>query len=177
MAISKVSSTVTIRSDSSSSDNSAHTIVVLPAWVAPETSTVRPSVIAVRRMRFASEAIEPCATRSSSDRTDVENFRMFRLQCSLVIGGMTTCKREPSGNDASTNGWETSTRRPLRRNIRSTRVRTSSGERSAGIRSWRPERATNTADESLIQISSTVGSSRWDCRIPNPVTRCATSDS
>ena len=72
----------------------------------------------------------------------------------------TTCSRWPSGSIASTNGWLMSMRRPLDLSIRSTSSCTCAGVSTVVVSSWRPCLATNTWLGSLIQTSSTVGSSR-----------------
>ncbi len=70
------------------------------------------------------------------------------------------CTRLPSGSRASVNGCETSIRRPVVFSIRSTRSLTSSSVSTVVVSSCRPSRAMNTRLGSLIQISSTAGSSR-----------------
>ena len=76
---------------------------------------------------------------------------------------------------ASTNGVLTSTRRPDVLSIRSTRSRTSAAVRIVVVSSCRPSRATNTRCGSLIQTSSTVGSSRYGWSGPKPATRATSS--
>ena len=66
-------------------------------------------------------------------------------------------------------------RRPVLFNIRSTRSRTSSAVSTVVVNSLRPLRATNTRDGSLIQISSTDGSSRYFWIAPYPATALKTS--
>ncbi len=85
------------------------------------------------------------------------------------------CTRLPSGSRASVNGWETSIRRPVVFSIRSTRSETSSSVSTVVVSSCRPSRAMNTRDGSLIQISSTAGSSRYRWSGPKPATRSCTS--
>jgi hypothetical protein len=58
--------------------------------------------------------------------------------CAIPASGMTTCNREPSGSDASTNGELRSTRRPDDWSIRSTRSRTSLSVRTSGVSSEMP---------------------------------------
>ena len=84
------------------------------------------------------------------------------------MSGITTCSREPSGSVASTNGEDRSTRRPEDFSIRSTRSRTWSAVSKVLVSSAVPPRATNTLLGSLIQISSTVGSSRKRLQRPEP---------
>lgn len=91
---------------------------------------------------------------------------MLTCQCVRLMSGMTTCSREPSGSVASTNGLLRSTRRPLLLSMRSTRSRTSSAVTIVGVSSATPPRATKTLLGSLIQISSTAGSSKYCCRGP-----------
>ena len=76
---------------------------------------------------------------------------MLTCQWSLVMSGMTTCRREPSKRVASTNGEERSTRLPELRSIRSTRSRTASAVRIVVVSSLMPPRATNTLLGWLIQ--------------------------
>ena len=92
-----------------------------------------------------------------------------------LMPSSTTCSRCPSGSIASTNGWLRSIRRPERLEhplhqlldlrLVSTRL----------VSSCRPWRATNTRLGSLIQTSSTAGSSRNGCSGPNPPTRATSS--
>ncbi len=65
-------------------------------------------------------------------------------------------------------------RRPVGRSIRSTSSATWSALRISVVSSERPRRATNTRPGSLIQISSTVGSSSSGCNGPNPATASST---
>lgn len=81
-------------------------------------------------------------------------------QCSRVMSGITTCKRDPSASTASTNGELRSTRRPDVFSIRSTKSRTSSSVSKVVVSSATPSLAMKTLFGSLIQISSTRGSSR-----------------
>ena len=76
------------------------------------------------------------------------------------IPSSTTWSRCPSGSIASTNGRLMSTRRPLDLSIRSTSSCTWGYVSIRVVSSWRPSRAMKTLVGSLIQISSTVGSSR-----------------
>ena len=69
------------------------------------------------------------------------NFRMFTAQCRRVMSGMATCRREPSGRAASTNGIDRSSRRPEDFNMTSTRSCTSSSVRTMPVSSERPDRA------------------------------------
>jgi hypothetical protein len=65
--------------------------------------------------------------------------------------GITTCRREPSGIIASTNGVLMSMRRPDVRSIRSTRSASSPCPRIVVVSSLRPRRAMNTRPGSLTQ--------------------------
>ena len=100
---------------------------------------------------------------------------MFTAANPREMPSRTTCSRWPSGNIASTNGWLRSIRRPLDLSIRSTSSCTCAVVRMVVVSSCRPARATNTRDGSLIQISSTSGSSRYACSGPNPATRATSS--
>ena len=66
-------------------------------------------------------------------------------------------------------------RRSVLLSIRSTRSRTCPSSRIVVVSSDRPRRATNTRPGSLIQISSTSGSSRWRCSGPKPATASYTT--
>ena len=88
------------------------------------------------------------------------NLRMLTAQCRRVMSGITTCSREPSGSEASTNGELRSTRRPEDCSIRSTRSRTSASVSTRPVSSGTPSRATKIASGALIHISSMSGSSR-----------------
>src|SRR3954451_9470579 len=95
----------------------------------------------------------PRPTSSSSECAVSTNLRMLTAQCWRVMSGITTCRREPSGNIASTNGVDRSTRRPLDFSIFSTRSRTSPDDRMVVVSSLWPRRATNTRPGSLIQVN------------------------
>ena len=134
--------------------------VVFPAWVPPATMRFSPLATAASRKRAAWVVIVPRAISSSRLVAERTNLRMFTDQCRRVMSGMTTCSREPSGSIASTNGVERSTRRPDDLSIRSTRSCTWLPDRIVVVSSLRPRLATKTRPGSLIQISSTIGSSR-----------------
>ncbi len=89
---------------------------------------------------------------------------MLTCQLSLVMSGMTTCRREPSWSVASTKGDERSTRRPELRSIRSTRSRTSSAVRIVVVSSATPPRATKTLLGSLIQYYPRMRGQCWQRR-------------
>ena len=112
----------------------------------------------------------PSSTRSSRRAAGSTCRRMLTAQWRRVTSGITTCSRDPSGSSASTNGWLTSTRRPLERSIRSTRSCTWGSVSTTVVSSLRPSRAQNTRDGSLNQISSTLGSSKSRCSGPYPAT-------
>ena len=61
-------------------------------------------VIARAAGSAAAGATEPAATSRSRSRYAGRNFRTLTAQCRRVMSGMTTCRRLPSGSDASTNG-------------------------------------------------------------------------
>ena len=163
---SNVSSTVTTRSSLRAADMSALSIVVLPVWVAPDTRMFAPASTLMRRNSAAWRVSESSSTSCVSERMLRRNLRMFTAQCARVTSGMATCRREPSGSDASTNGEERSTRRPECCSIRSTSSRTSRSDSTTVVSSGTPSRATNTRVGELIQISSTVGSSKNGCSGP-----------
>lgn len=76
----------------------AFSIVVLPAWVPPETSTLSPAVTDASRNRATPLGIEPRRTSSSRPATPTTNLRIFTAICRRVIDGITTCNRDPSGS-------------------------------------------------------------------------------
>jgi hypothetical protein len=88
---------------------------------------------------------------------------------------MTACSRDPSGSVASTNGSLRSSRRPLVRSIRSTSSATSASASTVVVSSLWPRRATKTLPGSLIQTSSTSGSSSHRCSGPKPATVSSTA--
>ena len=135
-------------------------IVVLPACVAPATTTLSPARTDASRNDAACSVRLPSPTRSCSREARTTNLRMFTAEKPRLMPSSTTCSRCPSGSIASTNGCERSMRRPLDFSIRSTSSWTCAALSSVEVSSWRPARATNTRDGSLIQTSSTVGSSR-----------------
>lgn len=172
---SKTSSQVTTRWLAGMLPARARTIVVFPACVAPETSTFRPAVTAASRKRAARGVSDPWDTRSSNRWARAMYLRMFTAHALAVIGGMATCNRSPPTRAASTKGWEMSSRRPEDRSIRSTRSRTDWWSRIVVVSSGRPERAMKIRPGSLIQISSTAGSSRYCWSGPRPATESSSS--
>ena len=103
------------------------------------------------------------------------NLRMLTAEKPRLMPSSTTCSRWPSGSIASTNGWLMSIRRPLDLSIRSTSSCTCAAVSIRLVSSCRPLRATKTRLGSLIQISSTAGSSRNGCSGPKPDTRATSS--
>ena len=171
---SKTSSQVTTRSPDGIAAVRQLSSVVLPAWVPPATRMLRPADTAASRNAAHCAVIVPRDTRSSRWVARTTNLRMFTDQCARVMSGIATCSRDPSGSIASTNGVDRSTRRPEDFSIFSTRSRTSSAVRIVVVSSCTPRRAMNTLVGSLIQISSTVGSSRYCCSGPKPATASKT---
>ena len=157
---SKTSSQVITRSRAGTAAVRQLSMVVLPAWVPPATSTLSPATTQASRKLAAGAVSVPRPTSSSRWFARTMNLRMFTAQCSAVMSGMTTCRRLPSGSIASTNGEERSMRRPEDLSMRSTRSRISAAVKIVVVSSLRPRWATKTLLGSLIQISSTVGSSR-----------------
>jgi hypothetical protein len=136
-----------------------------------------PDTTAACRNRAACGVSEPSSTSSSRRAARTTNLRMLTAENPREMPLSTTCTRCPAGSVASTNGRLTSTRRPLAFSSRSTSSSTCSAVRIVVVSSCRPSRATNTRDGSLIQISSTPGSSRYSCSGPNPATRASSSSS
>ncbi len=171
---SKVSSTVTTRSSGRALASSAPSSVVLPDCVAPDTRMFCP----LRTQRCKNSAAcfvsEPSRVSSRRSRMPRRNLRTLTAQCARVMSGMTTCSRDPSGSEASTNGELRSTRRPVECSIRSTSSRTCNSVRARSTRSETPSRAMNTRSGPLIQSSSTLGSSRNGWSGPNPVSVATT---
>ena len=139
---------------------SALTMVVLPAWVAPETRMLRPACTEASRKAATWLVSEPMRTRSAVREAREVCLRMLTAQCWEVMGGMTTWSRCPPASWASTKGLDRSRRRPEARSIRSTRTVRSSLSRIVVVSSGRPERATKTRPGALTQISSMDSSSR-----------------
>jgi hypothetical protein len=119
-----------------------------------------PAVTAASRKRAACSDRLSSPTRSAIRVARTTNLRMFTAEKPRAMPSSTTWRRCPSGSIASTNGWETSTRRPLDLSIRSTSSCTWAAVRIVEVSSCLPPRATKTRLGSLIQTSSTVGSSR-----------------
>ena len=70
---------------------SALTIVVFPAWVAPETRMLRPDCTEASRKAATWLVIEPMRTRSLvREAREVWLTDVHRPECWEVIGGMTT---------------------------------------------------------------------------------------
>jgi len=141
----------------------------------PAATRLMPATTEASRNRAHCGVIVPRRTSSSRRFARTTNFRTLTAQCRRVTSGITTCSREPSASDASTNGLDRSTRRPLARNISSTRSWTCSSLSTVPVRIGRPALATNTLSGWLIQISSISGSSKYPCNGPSPITRSATA--
>ncbi len=133
-----------------------------------------PAATAVSRNWAACGVTVPSSTSSARDSAATTNLRTLTAMCRRVISGMTTCRRDPSGRAASTNGSDKSMRRPDVRSIRSTNSYTWLGARIVVVNSVRPRLAMNTLPGSLIQISSTSGSSNQRCNGPKPATESRT---
>ena len=112
--------------------------------------------------------IDPSFTRSGSLRARTINLRMLILGWLRVTSGITACKRDPSGKDASTNGDERSKRRPEGFSMRSSRWLILSISRRRPVSSLSPDRATKISSGALIQISSILSSSKKRCSGPKP---------
>lgn len=167
---SKISSTVITRSRLPMLAARQFSIVVLPAWVAPETRMLRPLDTAAPRKRADCGVSVPSSTRCSRRLAFTTNFLMFTAQCLRVTSGMTTCSLEPSGSAASTKGDDMSRRRPELLSILSTRSRTCCSVRLREVSSDSPLRATKISLGALSQISSIEGSSSRGCSTPKPAT-------
>ncbi len=141
----------------------------------PAATRFTPATTAASKNRAHCGVIVPRRTSSSRELARSTNFRMLTAQWRRVTSGITTCSREPSDSDASTNGVDRSTRRPLARSISSTRSWTCSSLSTVPVRIGRPALATKTLSGWLIQISSTSGSSKYSCNGPSPMTRSATA--
>ena len=89
-ASSKTSSQEMTRCPPGMAPASALTIVVFPAWVAPETRMLRPDCTEASRKAATWLVIEPMRTRSLVREAREVCLRMFTAQCWEVIGGMTT---------------------------------------------------------------------------------------
>lgn len=157
---SNTSSHVITRSVAGIADARQLSIVVFPDCVPPATMTLRPAATAASRNAAHCGVTVPNRTSSSSDDAAMTNLRMLTAQNSLVTSGITTCRRLPSGRRLSTNGELRSSLRPEFFSIRSTRSRTCASVSTVVVSSLRPCLATKTRPGSLIQISSTAGSSR-----------------
>jgi len=141
---SKTSSTVTTRSRGGMAAPRQLSRVVFPACVPPATRMLSPAATQASRNALAAGVRVPMRTRSSSRSARTTNFRTLTNQSSLVMSGITTWRRDPSGNVASTNGDERSTRRPEDLSMRSTRSRTSSRVSTVLVNSDTPPLATKT---------------------------------
>ncbi len=136
---------------------------------------LRPARTDASRNDAACGVREPSSTRPSSRAARRMNLRMLTAEKPRLIPSSTTWRRCPSGSIASTNGRLTSTRRPLDLSIRSTSSVTCAVVSIRLVSSWRPLRAMKTRLGSLIQISSTDGSSRNGWSGPKPETRATSS--
>ena len=114
---SAASSMVTMRSSEGMNDESTLSVVVLPAPVPPETTTLsRPRTQASRKSAVRSLS-EPNLIRSLTVSGSAANLRMVSALPSIASGGTTAFTRLPSGSRASTMGEDSSTRRPMRETI------------------------------------------------------------
>lgn len=172
---SKNSSALTTRSPPGTADARQLRKVVLPACVPPATRMLRPARTDASRKVAAWEVMLPSATRLESRCARSRNLRMLTAVKPRAMPSSTTWSRCPSGSIASTKGRLMSMRRPLDLSIRSTRSSTCAGSSRRLVSSWRPRLAMNTRFGSLIQISSTSGSSRNGWRGPKPDTRATSS--
>src|SRR5699024_9694706 len=128
--------------------------------VAPETRMFAPEATAASRNSAAPGVSEPFATRFARLRGRAMNLRMFTAGWVRVMSGSTTCRRDPSGSMASTNGWDRSTRRPDVRRIRSMRSSSSPTLSFVVVSWWTPSTAMKTSLGLFTQISSTRSSSK-----------------
>ena len=165
---SKISSQVTTRSRGGIEAERQLSIVVLPDWVAPETRMFMPLSTAACSSEAAPALREFMRTRSGRRRARTTNLRMLMLVCLRVISGITACSREPSGREASTKGEERSRRRPEGLSMRSSRLLMARGLRCRPVSSLSPLRAMKISSGELIQISSTLSSSRKGWMTPKP---------
>ena len=172
---SKTSSAETTRSPPGIAAARQLSMVVLPAWVPPATRMLSPARTDASRNAAAGAGMLPSSTRPSSRAARSTNLRMLTAENPRLMPSRTTCSRWPSGSMASTNGRLMSIRRPLDLSIRSTSSSTWAEVSMRLVSSCRPLRAMNTRLGSLIQISSTAGSSRKGCNGPKPDTRATSS--
>ena len=109
---------VTILSPSSIMRDRALSSVVLPEPVPPEIRMLRRTRAAI----FSTMAIcgDRFLWRSMMSRVIfcLENFRIEMVGPSRASGGMMMLTRDPSSSRASTNGVDSSTRRPIRVTMR-----------------------------------------------------------
>ena len=90
---SKTSSTDTTRSRPGMLAARQFSIVVLPAWVDPATTTLRPARTDASRNEAAWSVRLPSATRSCSRAARTTNFLMFTAENPREMPSSTTCSR------------------------------------------------------------------------------------
>ena len=141
---SAASSMVTNRSSSGTNVDRTPSRVVLPELVPPETTTLAlPRTHAARNSSMRRPSVFP-ASKSSGVKGTGENLRMFKVGPQSERGGMIACTRLPSDSRASTQGDDSSTRRPSGATILSITCRTASSpsNRPSVTFSSRPFRST-----------------------------------
>ena len=114
---SAASSMVTMRSSVGMKEESTFSVVVLPAPVPPETTTLRRPRTQASRKSAVRSLSEPNLIRSFTVSGSAANLRMVSVLPSIARGGTTALTRLPSGSRASTMGEDSSTRRPMRETI------------------------------------------------------------
>ena len=147
----------------------------MPAWVPPATRMLSPARTEASRKPAACGVMLPSSTRPPRLAARSTNLRMLTAEKPRLMPSRTTWSRWPSGSIASTNGRLMSTRRPDDFSIRSVSSCTCAVVSIRLVSSWRPLRAMKTRLGSLIQISSTDGSSRKGWSGPKPETRATSS--
>ena len=168
---SKTSSQVTTRSREGIDAARQFSRVVLPACVPPATRMLSPATTQASRNRggLGGERAEPDqvveVVGADDELADVDvpvvarDVRDDDVEA-RAVGQRGVHERRGQVDPAARGACS----------IRSTRSRTSSGVRIVVVSSATPRRAMKTLVGSLIQISSTVGSSKYGCNGPNPAT-------
>ncbi len=150
---------------------SALSNVVLPAPVAPATSTFQPARTIQCRNRSASAS----TANSRTDTARAPNRRIVTHGPSTASGGRTAWSREPSAKRASTMGDERSRRRPRGAITRSAMRTMPAASRVSASGSTTPSRSTKARPGPLSITSVTAGSARTGSSTPRPTASCTSS--
>ena len=123
----------------------------------------------------SSSSASPTTPNASSPNRRAPKRRIVRQGPSIARGGMTACRREPSGRRASTMGADRSSRSASGARMRCASRMIAASSSARGTASMAPKRSTKHRPAPLTMISSTVGSSSSGSSAPSPTTSSNTA--